>query len=146
LSLVSILAPAANTDKISPWRTEAAAVAITVAFAATAAIIGIIVTASIAKAGGLAATVVAGGCCSLAHTARQWQLFRGSSATEQGRWWRLRQHRCRVGGGSLAAGADLHRCCRCRSTTSAPPPPPPPLYRCRHCRAIIMVRTTECII
>jgi hypothetical protein len=86
LSLVSILAPAANTDELSPWRPEAAAVAITVAFAAAAAAV-IVVAAVVATASGLAVAVAAGGCCSLAHAAQWWQLFRGSSATEQGRWW-----------------------------------------------------------
>ena len=102
--------------------------------------------AVVATAGGLAAAVVAGGCCIMAHAARRWQLFRGSSATELGRWWRLQQLGCGVGGGSLAAGADLHCCCGCCSTASALPPPLPPLPHCRHFRAIIMVRTTECII
>jgi hypothetical protein len=46
-------------DELSPWRPEAAAVAITVAFAAA-------VVAVVATAGGLAAAVAAGGCCILA--------------------------------------------------------------------------------
>jgi hypothetical protein len=119
-------------------RRSAAAVIVVVVVAA--------VVAAVVATGGLAAAVAAGGCCSLAHAARRWQLFCGSSVTERGRWWRLWQLRCGVGGGSLAAGADLHRCCRCRSTASALPLPPPPLHRCRHFHAIIMVRTTECII
>ena len=92
LSLVSILAPAANTEELSPWRPEAAAVPITVAFAAAAAagviviVVPTIVAAVVVTASGLAAAVAAGGCCSLAHAAWRWQLFRNSSATEQGQW------------------------------------------------------------
>ncbi len=152
LSLVSILAPAANMNELSPWHPEAAAVTITIAFAAAAAVIVIIIVVTIfaavvATAGGLAAAVAAGGCCIFAHAEQRWQLFRGSSATEREWWWHLRHLGCEVGGGSLAAGADLHRCCRCRFTASAPPPPPPPpLHRFCHCRTIIMVWTTKCII
>ena len=41
--------------------------------------------------------------CSLAQAARRWQLCRGSSATEQGWWWRWQQLGYGYGGGSLAA-------------------------------------------
>ena len=42
--------------------------------------------------------------CSLAQAARRWLLCRGSSATEQGWWWRWQQLGYGYGGGSLAAG------------------------------------------
>jgi hypothetical protein len=97
LSLISILAPAANTDELSPWRPEAAAVAITVAFAAAATaatVIVVVIAAVIATAGGLAAAVAAGGCgwrlLQLCACGTAVAAFRGSSATERERWWRQR--------------------------------------------------------
>jgi hypothetical protein len=52
------------------------------------------------RGGGIGGSMAAAGC-SLAQAARRWQLCRGSSATEQGWWWRWQQ--LGYGGGSLAA-------------------------------------------